>query len=173
MSENREYSMTYSEMQEVLKKARQTYGNKNQLLVSIEELNELACVLAKYPRYEDDKKATEELYNKALDEIADVYTVLEHIKAIFGISEEALWQRRGAKVSRLNRWLSHSNSMTETVKDREVGANSSKTLNISIGKPKNSFCKNCSIKWNQENYDSKCVHCLKAQATEGIAPFKE
>ena len=158
MPDNGEYGIEYGEMREILKKARETYGNRNQLLVSIEELNELACVLAKYPRYEDDAKATQELYDKALDEVADVYTILEHVKAIFGITEEALWIRRSAKAGRLQRWLSHSNSMTETVKDRAVEGDT---------------CKGCSVEKTEKSYDEKCVHCLKAQATEGIAPYKE
>ena len=55
-----------------LEKARQTYGNKNQIMVCMEELNELSCVLAKFPRYEDEQKATQDLHDKALDEVADV-----------------------------------------------------------------------------------------------------
>lgn len=151
--------MTPTEMHEILRKARETYGNRNQLMVSIEELNELACVLAKYPRYEDDTKATKELYDKALDEVADVYTILEHVKAIFNISEEALWRRRIAKTLRVNQWIQHSNSMTETVKDRAVQGET---------------CENCQIGLHitPQLYDEKCVNCLKAQATEGKAPYK-
>ena len=103
--------MTFGEMDEVLRKARQVYGNKNQIMVCIEELNELACVLAKYPRYADEKKATQELHDKALDEVADVYTILEHVKKIMGITEDALLQRRMLKVNRVKKWLSHSDSM--------------------------------------------------------------
>ena len=164
-----ELGITYAEMQSILKRARQTYGNLNQLMVCIEELNELACVLAKFPRYEDDAKATHELYDKALDEVADVYTILEHIKAIFNMSEEDVWRRRGAKAARLDRWLTHSNSMTETLIDREVRAEKEHMTAV----PVNSRCKGCKVEWNQENYDAKCVHCLKAQATEGIAPYWE
>lgn len=36
--------MSNEEMSKILKQARDTYGNKNQILVCIEELNELACV---------------------------------------------------------------------------------------------------------------------------------
>ena len=104
----------------VLLKARKTYGNKNQILVCIEELNELACVLAKYPRYEDEKKATKELYQKALDEVADVYIILEHVKKIFHISEVDLSERMSKKVSRVSRWLNHSTSMQESIDDRTV-----------------------------------------------------
>jgi hypothetical protein len=161
-------------MQAILKKARETYGNKNQLMVCIEELNELACVLAKYPRYEDDGKATHELYDKALDEVADVYIVLEHIKAIFDITEEALWQRRSKKTARLNRWLHHSNSMVETTVDREVETTSARPCAKAIatdveGKKSCLTCGN--YPYTEEIYNSTCAHCLKAQATEGNLPF--
>ena len=165
MLEEKEYGMPYGEMQEILSKARETYGNKNQILVCIEELNELACVLAKYPRYTDEEQARKELYSKALDEVADVYTVLEHIKAIFDISEDALWQRRGIKVGRVQRWLSHSTSMNETITDRAVEP-------ISKDAP---MCSGCihAADFSEATYNDKCVHCLKAQSTEGIAPFKK
>lgn len=149
--------MTFGEMDEVLSKARQVYGNKNQILVCIEELNELACVLAKYPRYEDETLATQELHNKALDEVADVYTILMHVKAILGITEEELLQRRIVKVGRVKKWLSHSNNMQETVNDRDL----------------NNPCADCvRDRHSKEVYEECCVHCLKAQATEGKAPYQ-
>lgn len=154
--------MTFGEMDEVLRKARQVYGNKNQIMVCIEELNELACVLAKYPRYADEKKATQELHDKALDEVADVYTILEHVKKIMDITEDELLQRRMLKVNRVKKWLSHSDSMQETVDDRELESSELEGV-----------CGDCmNVPLDERTYDSTCVHCLKAQATEGIAPFK-
>lgn len=157
-SDPRDYGLTREEMNLILSKARRTYGNKNQILVCMEELNELACVLAKYPRYEDENEAVKTLYEKALDEVADVCTILEHVKAIFNISEEKLWERRCAKAARLKRWLEHSSSMVETTRDRVVVQ-----------------CKGCVYlnDRSMETYNDKCVHCLKAQATEGIAPYKQ
>ena len=35
----------------ILAKARETYGDKNQIIVSVEELCELACKLAKIARF--------------------------------------------------------------------------------------------------------------------------
>lgn len=105
---------------EALKRARETYGRKNQILVSIEELNELACVLAKYPRYEDEAQAVFELKEKVIDEVADVTIILDHIKAIFQLTENEIDERVTKKVGRLKRWLEQSSSMTQTVKDREV-----------------------------------------------------
>lgn len=157
-SDPRDYGIAYGEMNDILSTARKTYGNKNQILVCMEELNELACVLAKYPRYEDEDEAVKTLYNKALDEVADVYTILEHVKAIFSISEEKVWERRCAKAARLKRWLDHSSSMTETTRDRAVA-----------------LCSGCihNIDPTEKTYNEKCVHCLKAQSTEGIAPYKQ
>ena len=109
-----------SKILEVLAKARETYGNNMQIMVAIEELNELACVLAKFPRYDDEEEAKQELFNKCLDEVADVYTILEHIKAIFEISDEQLLLRRVQKAMRLQSWIEQSNSMQQTVEVREV-----------------------------------------------------
>lgn len=105
---------------DVLSRARATYGNKNQILVSIEELNELACVLAKYPRYEDEAQAVLELREKVIDEVADVNIVLDHILKIFWLTEDEIDERITKKINRLERWLEQSSSMTQTVRDREV-----------------------------------------------------
>ena len=154
--EKEEFGMSYRGMKEILARARRTYGNDKQILVCIEELNELACVLSKYPRYKNEEKATQELFDKALDEVADVYTILEHVKAIFNMSEELIWQRRSVKVGRLNRWLTHSDSIDETIKDRTVTGDT---------------CTTCRRAKTEENYNKYCVHCLKAQATEGTSPY--
>lgn len=166
--------MTFGEMDEVLRKARQVYGNKNQIMVCIEELNELACVLAKYPRYADEKKATQELHDKALDEVADVYTILEHVKKIMDITEDELLQRRMLKVSRVKKWLSHSDSMQETVDDRDLEEDmSGDCMNDFFNWKEIGACIDCKrVVTDTESYTNYCVHCLKAQATEGIAPFK-
>lgn len=103
-----------------LEKARQVYGAKNQILVSIEELNELAAVLAKFPRYEKEDNAVEFLHDKVLDEVADVYTILEHVKAIFNFTQEEIDAQIEKKLTRLRRWLDDSKSMEQTVKDRKV-----------------------------------------------------
>lgn len=104
----------------VLEKARKTYGSKNQILVCIEELNELACVLAKYPRYESELEAKEKLRDAVLDEVADVVVILEHVKSILELSETEVGDRILKKLIRLDRWLEHSSSMQETVEDRKV-----------------------------------------------------
>lgn len=105
---------------EVLEKARKAYGDTAQILVAIEELNELACVCAKYPRYKDKHRAVEELHDKAVDELADVYIVLDHIQTIFGISSDQIWNRVLKKGDRVRRWLQNSNDMDLTTVDRKV-----------------------------------------------------
>lgn len=103
-----------------LAKARDVYGNKNQILVAIEELNELACVLAKFPRYDSEYEAQVDLHQKAVDEVADVEIILHHVKAIFSLNQEEIDVRKVAKVERVQRWLDNSTSMQRTVEDRTV-----------------------------------------------------
>lgn len=108
---------------DVLKKARDTYGDTTQILVSVEELNELSCVCAKFPRYEDLDRARKELHNKAVDEVADVLIVLDHIINIFDLTPVDIGERVEAKVARMERWLNASTSQSQTMVDREVKLN--------------------------------------------------
>lgn len=112
--------MLTDEQKTILARARATYGDVAQLLVSIEELNELACVCAKYPRYNNRYDALDKLYEKAVDEVADTLIVLDHIINIFGITDERLKSRIKAKCERLNRWLEDSKDLQHTTEDREV-----------------------------------------------------
>lgn len=106
-----------------LAKARETYGNTTQILVAIEELNELACVLAKFPRYDSEYEAQLDLHQKAVDEVADVEIILHHVKAIFNLNQDEVDARKVAKTERLQRWLNNSTSMQRTVEDRTVDMN--------------------------------------------------
>lgn len=146
--------MTADEQIKVLETARKVYGNKNQILVCIEELNELACVLAKFPRYEDENEAREKLMDKALDEVADVIIILEHVQKIFSLTDEAIADRMLKKIERLDRWLKNSTSMQRTLEDRVVGVVDCKT------------CHN----WQNPDY-SVCKTCMSTEGTEGIKPF--
>lgn len=105
---------------EVLAKARETYGDTAQILVSTEELCELAAVCSKYPRYKTKEKAQDELHDKAVDEVADVLIVLDHVINIFGLTPVNIGDRVAGKIARLERWLHTSNSMEQTTVDREV-----------------------------------------------------
>lgn len=113
-------NMLPMQTRKVLSHAREVYGEKNQILVAIEELNELACVCAKYPRYEDKDTAVENLREKVIDEMADVCIVLDHIQAIFNVSDTEIWQRAMKKGERVERWLQKSTSMEQTTRDRKV-----------------------------------------------------
>lgn len=124
----------------VLAKARLIYGSKNQISVAIEELNELACVLCKFIRYEHEEDAVDALYNKVLDEMADVLVVTDHIKAIFAMPDNVVETRAEAKVARVRNWLEKSNSMEQTTVDREVPDPTEKAFCDSLIQ---SHCKNC------------------------------
>lgn len=102
-----------------LHRARDTYGDTNQIAVCIEELSELIKVLAKYFRYDKDT-AIEKLRADALDETTDVYIILEHVKGIFNLRNGEVNKRAVAKLDRLNRWLNTSNDFSYTMEDREV-----------------------------------------------------
>lgn len=109
-----------NEAKKVLLRARDVYGNRNQISVAIEELNELACVLCKFIRYDREADAIEALRCNVIDELADVLVVSEHIKAIFNLTDSSVEQRAEAKVARVNGWLNKSNSIEQTTIDRKV-----------------------------------------------------
>ena len=150
------------EVNSVLQHARETYGSKNQILVCIEELNELACVLAKYPRYEEEQKARIDLHDSVLDEVADVMIILDHIQNIFELSDKEIYSRVLAKVGRLKRWLKESNSMQQTIEDRAVSPGC-ESCGYNISKAKNGFI--------PESYIQRCNICKQAESTEGVKPF--
>lgn len=105
----------------VLQRARDVLGENNQLLVSTEELCELASVLPKFARYKaNPEQAKIDLYDKVLDEYVDVVIVLDHIQAIFGLSSTQINERILRKVDRLDRWLDSSDPQGATITDREV-----------------------------------------------------
>ena len=109
-----------TKQRELLKKARETYGDTTQILISVEELCELACVCAKFPRYEDPDIARKELHSKVIDEVADTLIVLDHIVNIFGLTPVEIGNRVDAKMARMKRWLSASDSQAQTMVDRDV-----------------------------------------------------
>lgn len=105
----------------ILSKIRKLYGNTHQITVCIEELNELACVLCKYPRYSNHKQAVHALKSKVLDEYVDVCVILEHIKAIFNLTDIEIANRYNKKIGRMYRWITSDNKTpSQTLKDRDV-----------------------------------------------------
>lgn len=123
-----QYSMSPywdNKYKKVLQEIRDTYGNTTQILVSNEELCELAAVCAKFPRYEDPAKAKEMLHSRAVDEVADVMIVLDHIINIFELDRAEVLSRIDGKIDRVSRWLSTSNSQEQTTIDRTIKEGSS------------------------------------------------
>jgi len=112
----------------LLQKARDTYGDTTQILISVEELNELSCVCAKFPRFEDPDRARKELHSKAIDEVADVLIVLDHIINIFDLTPVEIGERIEAKIGRMERWLNKSSSQAQTMVDRKVELNPQECL---------------------------------------------
>lgn len=135
----------------ILATARDTYGETGQILVALEELCELSAVCAKYPRYDDKNKAEQELHAKAVDEVADVLVVLDHIVNIFKLDPEEIRIRIAAKVERLERWLAASSTMEQTTVDRAVVS-----AGVSISK-----CETCDGRGNFENLipGHRCIRC--------------
>lgn len=103
----------------LLAKARRTYGDTNQIAVCIEELSELSKVLSKYFRYSPEV-ASEKLRDDGLDEVADVYIILEHVKGLFNLRNGEVNKRIEAKLDRLRRWLETSSDFSYTMEDRKV-----------------------------------------------------
>lgn len=104
---------------EILALAREHYGYKNQILVAIEELNELASVLPKYPRYDLHEEAVKALREAVLDECSDILNVIDHIQAIFDISDEELIYHAAEKMRRVAKWLFKETAQA-SVEDREI-----------------------------------------------------
>lgn len=112
--------MISAKMGAILADMRALAGNDKQILVSIEELNELAAVLCKFPRYDDPVQAVNDLRAKTLDEVADVNIILEHVYSIFGFSETEVETRISQKMERIQRWTQHGSSMQITLEDRKI-----------------------------------------------------
>lgn len=103
-----------------LAQARNTYGNKNQILVSAEELCELAAILTKYGRYDTHEKAITELRGRVMEECGDVLNALDHVQAIFGITDEEMVEEASHKGDRLQKWLHHSKSLEFSTTERDI-----------------------------------------------------
>lgn len=115
------YGKNDKDVRETLKKMRLKFGCFNQLLVSIEELNELACVLAKIPRYDTVDEALENIHDKVVDEVSDVLIVMDHVIKICNLTDEDIYDRLSKKVDRIKRWnASENGGMKVTTVDREV-----------------------------------------------------
>ena len=85
-------------MQEILQQAILKFGVKAQLNVALEELAELQKEICKQFRGQGVR-------NNIIEEVADVYIMLEQIKLIFEVSNEELIKAKTKKLMRLQRLL--------------------------------------------------------------------
>jgi len=136
-------------MDKILPEARKTYGHKNQIIVTMEELNELTCALAKFCRYEDSEKAVTETREKVIGEVADVTIVLQHVMAIFSIKPEEVHEVMLKKLNRLSNWLVNSNSLEHTTVDRDLSG---------ITLPAINPCEGCDGE-HKMVIEEPCAHC--------------
>lgn len=110
----------YGRTKEALEMARNNYGFKNQVLIAIEELNELSCILAKYPRFETHTDALNTIRDRVLEECGDVLNALDHVQAIFEISDDEIIDVAAQKMDRVRHWLMNSNRQSISTTDREI-----------------------------------------------------
>lgn len=165
-----------SRYKRILYDLRKTYGNTTQILVSNEELCELAAVCAKFPRYKDPDKARAELHSAAVDEVADVLIILDHVINIFRLKDEEIRKRIDGKLDRIVRWLAESSDQEQTTVDREVreGVNphlgenpAEKPQEHPVDDPPSSPCSGCIHVGNYQNL--KPGHRCSTCATKGFS----
>lgn len=141
----------FDRTRKVLASAREHYGNKSQVLIAIGELVELASVLAKYDRYNTHEKAVERMRDKVLEECGDVFNSIDHVQAIFGITDEEIVEAAARKGDRLLRWLRFEGQEV-TMEDRDVPE---------------APCPLCLY----QSYDPVCLQCLTCKSEPGYKGF--
>ena len=75
-----------NKIQEISKEALEFWGYELQSTMAIEEMGELIKALCKYKRYGYDK-ASQEIRNNLLEEIADVHNMIDQLEMFFGAEE--------------------------------------------------------------------------------------
>ena len=85
-------------MKTILQKAIETYGAEAQLNVAIEELSELIKEICKHKRGESNVVAI-------IEEMADVYIMLEQMQMIFDLGSTVIPNAMDLKVKRLKKRL--------------------------------------------------------------------
>ena len=81
---------------EIYKKAIETYGEREQSAVAMEECGELIRAINKYHR-----KDSNENRKNLIEEIADVQIMIEQLKIMYSISEDEIEDAYLGKVFRL------------------------------------------------------------------------
>lgn len=108
------------EQEKTLKRARETYGARNQLAVSAEECNELAIAVLKFMRYEDTESGIKATRENVLEERADVEVILNHIDSIYRFTETEILNEMKKKIARVKRWVDTTDSMEYTTIERKL-----------------------------------------------------
>lgn len=105
---------------ETLQTARSTYGPFRQIGVAAEECTELAKELIKAFRFDDFSTAVEKTKNNVVDEVADVFIILDHVIKLYNITNQDLRPHIIQKMTRLRYWLEHDDSMEFTTEYRNL-----------------------------------------------------
>lgn len=96
----RKIQVTPENMQSICTQAVNSFGDAPQMLVAIEEMAELTQALSKSGRY-----GIEAARAQVLEEMADVYIMLEQLKIIFNFSAEEVQREQAVKLEKLKKYL--------------------------------------------------------------------
>lgn len=118
---NPECLFTEKDLQ-VLQRARETYGAHKQIGVAAEECTELAKELIKAFRYDSFDDVVKNTKENVIDEVADVFIVLDHVLKLFNITPEDLQLHITKKLQRLEYWLDNSSSIEFTTRCRTISS---------------------------------------------------
>lgn len=118
---NPECLFTEKDLQ-VLQRARETYGAHKQIGVAAEECTELAKELIKAFRYDSFDDVVKNTKENVIDEVADVFIVLDHVLKLFNITPENLQPHITKKLQRLEYWLDNSSSIEFTTRCRTISS---------------------------------------------------
>lgn len=92
--------------QEIFKKAIETYGEREQSAVAMEECGELIRAVNKMHRDPSVKH-----HNELIGEIADVLIMIEQLKIIYDLSPADIERMRALKITRLVKRLGMENKI--------------------------------------------------------------
>lgn len=89
--------ITYEERSRVYERARQTFGEPQQIVVAIEEMSEVIKALTKWLRKDIDG---DDALASIIEEVTDATIMLEQIRIIFNIND-AVCDAMDSKIHRL------------------------------------------------------------------------
>lgn len=89
-----------NDMKKVLLKGIETYGEREQSAIAMEECGELIHAINKYHR-----KNSNENRKNLVEEIADVLTTIETLKIMYNLGEDEIKEWQKAKVFRFKQRL--------------------------------------------------------------------